>query len=64
VTIPLPPARTFNIGSAWFIENVPRTQSLEGLKADKDFVQFVGSGPKRPGSFEVLAREQARESKQ
>lgn len=63
VTIPLPPARTFNIGSAWFIENVPGTQSLEGLQANKAFVQFVGSGPKRTGSFEGLARDQARETK-
>ena len=63
VTIPLPPARTFNIGSPWFIRNVPGTQSLEGLRANKDFARFIGNGPKRTGWFEVLARDQAHESK-
>lgn len=64
LTIPVgPEARSFNIGSAWFIENIPRTQSLEGLRSNREFAKLVESGPKRAGWFDELARIQAHESK-
>src|SRR5215470_19640366 len=54
---------TINIGSSWFIQNVPKTQSIATLQANKEFVDFFGKGPERPGWFEHLERTQVHESK-
>lgn len=63
-TLVLPSAvPSINIGSAWFIENIPKVQSIESLKANKQFKEFVSKGPTRPGWYEQLEREQVDESK-
>jgi hypothetical protein len=54
---------TINIGSDWFVKNVRKTQTIESLRANKQFIDFVGDGPRRPEFFENLERAQARESK-
>src|SRR4030095_7254633 len=54
---------TLKIGSDWFVKNVRKTQTIESLRANKQFIDFVGDGPRRPEFFENLERAQARESK-
>ena len=54
---------SINIGSAWFLENVRKTQSIASLQANKEFIDFVGNGPTRPELFEELERAQIHESK-
>lgn len=55
--------QTINIGSSWFIDNVAKTQSVESLQANKEFVEFIGNGPTRAGWFDQLERAQVHESK-
>jgi hypothetical protein len=54
---------SINIGSDWFVKNIPKTQSITSLQTNKEFVTFVGSGPARTAWFEHLASTQAHESK-
>jgi hypothetical protein len=55
---------SINIGSDWFIENIPKTQSITSLQTNEEFVAFVGNGLTRTGWFESLERAQAHESKE
>jgi len=54
---------SINIGSDWFVKNIRKTQTIDSLQANKEFVDFVGNGPNRPEAFEAFRRAQARESK-
>jgi hypothetical protein len=54
---------SINIGSRWFIDNVRKTQSVESLQANKEFVDFFGKGPTRTGWFTQLEQSQVHESK-
>jgi hypothetical protein len=54
---------SINIGSDWFIENIPKVQSISSLRANKEFIAFVGDGPSKTGWFEKLESDQVDESK-
>jgi hypothetical protein len=67
-TIPLArrnarPIPTINIGSPFFIENLPNTQCIGSLRANKEFIEFIGEPRERSSWFDELQRAQARESK-
>jgi hypothetical protein len=54
---------TINIGSPFFIENLPNTQCIGSLRANKEFIEFIGEPRERSSWFDELRRAQARESK-
>jgi len=54
---------SINIGSAWFVENIPKVQSISSLKANREFVDFVSGGATETDWFEQLEHAQIDESK-
>jgi len=52
-----------NVGSDWYIRNASKTQSIESLETNKEFLELIGKDPARSAYFNELERAQAHKSK-